>query len=50
VVSAEDSLNLDNVGGDSGTDQTQVFRITALGVGKSESAKVYLQTTYGKKF
>jgi type IV pilus assembly protein PilX len=50
VVSVEDSLNLDNVGGGGGTDQTQVFRITSLGVGKSAAAKVYLQSTYGKKF
>lgn len=50
VLNDDDRLNLDNVGGGSGTDTTQVFRITALGRGKTESAKVLLQSTYGKKF
>ncbi len=50
VLTDEDRLNLDNVGGGVGADRTQVFRITALGTGRTESAKVLLQSTYGKKF
>lgn len=50
VLSEDDQLNLDNVGGGVGSDVTQVFRITALGGGKTTAAKVYLQSTYGKKF
>ena len=50
VLTDEDRLNLDNVGGSVGADRTQVFRITALGTGRTESAKVLLQSTYGKKF
>ena len=50
VLSEEDRLNLDNVGGGTGADRTQMFRITALGTGKTPTAKVMLQSTYGKKF
>ncbi|HIL98502.1 MAG: PilX N-terminal domain-containing pilus assembly protein [bacterium] len=50
VLTNEDRLNLDNVGGSVGADRTQVFRITALGTGRTESAKVLLQSTYGKEF
>jgi len=50
VLSEEDRLNLDNVGGGTGADRTYIFRITALGMGKTKAAKVYLQGTYGKKF
>ncbi len=50
VVSDQDRLNLDNIGQGTGTGRTQVFRITALGTGGTESAHVMIQTTYGKKF
>lgn len=50
VLSEEDRLNMDNVGGETGAARTQVFRVTALGTGKTASSKVLLQSTYGKKF
>ena len=50
VLAEEDRLNMDNVGGETGSARTQMFRLTALGRGKTESAKVVLQSTYGKKF
>ncbi len=50
VVSDQDRLNLDNIGQDTGTGRTQVFRITAIGTGGSSSAHVMIQSTYGKKF
>lgn len=50
VVNGGDLTNLGNVGGDAGASRTQIFRITALGTGKSTAAKVYLQTTFGKNF
>ncbi len=50
VLSEEDRLNMDNVGGGTGADRTQMFRVTVLGTGKTSSAKVLLQSTYGKKF
>jgi type IV pilus assembly protein PilX len=50
VLAEEDRLNMDNVGGETGSARTQMFRLTALGRGKTESAKVILQSTYGKKF
>jgi type IV pilus assembly protein PilX len=50
VLAEEDRLNMDNVGGETGSARTQMFRLTALGTGKTESAKVVLQSTYGKKF
>ena len=50
VESDEDLLNLDNIGQGTGAGRTQVFRITAMGTGGTESAHVMVQTTYGKKF
>ncbi len=50
VVSDDDSLNLDNIGQDTGSGKTQVFRVTSFGVGGSDSARVMLQATYGKRF
>jgi Tfp pilus assembly protein PilX len=50
VLNDDDRLNMDNVGGGAGSDRTHVFRVTALGTGKTASAKVLLQSTYGKKF
>lgn len=50
VVSDEDRLNLDNIGQDTGSGRTQVFRVTAQGTGGTAAAKVIIRTTYGKKF
>ncbi len=50
VVSDQDRLNLDNIGQDTGTGRTQIFRITSLGTGGSSTAHVMIQTTYGKRF
>ncbi|MGB1189716.1 MAG: pilus assembly PilX family protein [Pseudomonadales bacterium] len=50
VVSDEDRLNLDNIGQNPNTCCTQMFRITARGLGGTDSAKVILQSTYGKRF
>ncbi|MFT7243118.1 MAG: type IV pilus assembly protein PilX [Candidatus Azotimanducaceae bacterium] len=50
VLSDEDRLNLDNVGGGAGADRTIIFRITAAGQGKTEGTQVVLQSSYGKKF
>jgi len=50
VVAQEEWLNMDNVGGDTGAGRTQMFRVTALGTGKTPSAKSMLQSTYGKRF
>ena len=50
VVSEEDRLNIDNIGQDTGAGRTQMFRITARGVGGTAGSKVMLQATYGKKF
>ena len=50
VISEEDTLNLGNIGQDTGSGRTQVFRVTAYGTGGTDSAHVMIQTTYGKKF
>ncbi len=50
VVSDDDSLNLDNIGQDTGSGKTQIFRVTSQGVGGTDSARVMLQATYGKRF
>lgn len=50
VVSDEDLLNLDNIGGGSGAGRTQIFRITAYGTGGTAAARVMIQTTYGRRF
>ena len=50
VVSDEDRLNLDNIGQDTGSGRTQIFRVTAFGTGGTENAHVLIQTTYGKRF
>jgi type IV pilus assembly protein PilX len=47
IVPAEDSLNLSNIGASVGA-PTEIFRITAYGVGGSDRAEVLLQATYGK--
>ncbi|MBT3562982.1 MAG: pilus assembly protein PilX [Gammaproteobacteria bacterium] len=50
VVSDHDSLNLDNIGRDSGSGRTQIFRITVFGTGSTSTAHVMIQSTYGKRF
>jgi type IV pilus assembly protein PilX len=50
VVSDQDRLNLDNIGQDTGTGRTQIFRVTTYGTGGSATAHVMLQSTWGKKF
>lgn len=50
VVSQEEWLNMDNVGGDTGAGRTQMFRVTAVGTGRTPTAKSMLQSTYGKRF
>jgi len=50
VVSDEDRLNLDNIGQDTGSGRTQIFRITSYGTGGTDTAHVMIQSTYGKRF
>lgn len=50
VVSDEDRLNIDNIGQDTGSGRTQIFRVTAYGTGGTSTAHVMIQTTYGKRF
>jgi type IV pilus assembly protein PilX len=50
VISDTDVLNLDNIGQDTGSGRTQLFRATAFGTGGTTGARVMLQTTYGKRF
>jgi type IV pilus assembly protein PilX len=47
LVADEDTLNLSNIGQSVGA-PTEIFRITALGTGGSERARVLLQATYGR--
>jgi len=49
VVSDEDKLNIDNIGQDTGTGRTQMFRTTSIGLGGSGTAQVILQSTYGRR-
>jgi Tfp pilus assembly protein PilX len=50
VVSEEDWLNMDNVGGGVGAGRTQMFRVTSFGTGKTAAARSLIQSTYGKRF
>ena len=50
VISDSDVLNQDNIGQDTGSGRTQIFRVTTYGVGGSSTARVMLQATYGKRF
>lgn len=50
VNTIDDPLNLGNVGGTSSVIETEIFRITSRGIGRTDNAKVYLQSTYGKQF
>lgn len=50
VISDADALNLDNIGQDTGSGRTQIFRVTARGTGGTAAAQVMIQATYGKRF
>jgi len=50
VISDNDTLNLDNIGQDSGSGRAQIFRVTVYGTGGTSTANVILQSTYGKRF
>jgi type IV pilus assembly protein PilX len=50
VISDADALNLDNIGQDTGSGRTQIFKVTTFGVGGTSTAQVMLQGTYGKRF
>ncbi|MEC7371108.1 MAG: PilX N-terminal domain-containing pilus assembly protein [Pseudomonadota bacterium] len=49
VVAGTDILNIDNIGQDTGTGRTQMFRITSIGLGGSGTAQVTLQSTFGRQ-
>ena len=50
VESDDDRLNLNNIGVTTGAGKTEVFRVTAYGVGGTDSARVMLQSTYGVRY
>jgi type IV pilus assembly protein PilX len=50
VLSDGDRLNLNNIGVTTGSGKTDVFRITAFGVGGTDTARVMLQSTYGVRY
>ena len=49
LVSASDTLNMDNYGQGTGAGNIEMFRITAASSGSSDSSYVMLQSTYGKR-
>ena len=49
VISDADALNLDNIGQDTGSGITQIFRVTSRGFGGTGTAQVLIQGTYGKR-
>lgn len=49
VISDADALNLDNIGQDTGSGRTQIFRVTTRGTGGTDTAQVMIQGTYGKR-
>jgi len=49
LVSASDTLNMDNYGQGTGAGNIEMFRITAASSGSSGSSYVMLQSTYGKR-
>ena len=50
VQSDGDRLNLNNIGVTTGSGKTDVFRVTAFGVGGTDTARVMLQSTYGVRY
>ena len=50
VLSDGDRLNLNNIGVTTGSGKTDVFRVTAFGVGGTDTARVMLQSTYGVRY
>jgi type IV pilus assembly protein PilX len=49
VVAYDDTLNLNNIGQDTGSGSTHIFRITAYGTGGTSTAHVMIQSTFGKR-
>lgn len=47
VVSDVDTLNIDNIGQDSGGGLVDIYRVTAYGTGGSATSHVMIQSTYG---
>jgi len=50
VESFDDRLNLNNIGQDTGSGRTQIFRVTVYATGGSDTAHVMIQSTYGRRF
>ncbi len=50
VFPDSDALNLDNIGQDTGSGRTHIFRVTARGTGGTATVVVMLQGTYGVWF
>jgi type IV pilus assembly protein PilX len=50
VVTDTDTLNLDNIGMDTGAGRVQLFRVITYGTGGTARSHVTLQGTYGKIF
>ena len=49
VVAYDDTLNLNNIGQDTGSGRTHIYRITAYGTGGTSTAHVMIQSTFGKR-
>lgn len=49
VVAYDDTLNLNNIGQDTGSGRTHIYRITAYGTGGTSNAHVMIQSTFGKR-
>ena len=50
ISAFEDRLNLTNIGEDLGAGRVQIFRVTAYGIGGTDSARAMIQSTYGRSF
>jgi len=49
VVAYDDTLNLNNIGQDTGSGRTHMYRITAYGTGGTSTAHVMIQSTFGRR-
>ncbi|MBL4682768.1 MAG: hypothetical protein JKY88_18895 [Pseudomonadales bacterium] len=49
VVAYDDTLNLNNIGQDTGSGRTHIYRITAYGTGGTNTAHVMIQSTFGRR-
>ncbi len=47
VTSDPDTLNIDNIGQDTGGGLVDIYRVTAQGTGGSATSRVMIQSTYG---